>query len=183
MKKFLITSVVLMSTLWAGTASATLFLAPGGELASGNEGPSNPAVLAAIAPFIGTSTELYKSNAPNGGGLGTDEKIFIDDYKTTFDIDNSDALVEWLGPDIITDATHFLVKDGNHNPVWYLFDIAGWNGIEDIQLSNFWPAQGAISHVSIFGGGQPTDVPEPGTLALFGLGLAGLGFARRKKAA
>jgi hypothetical protein len=27
------------------------------------------------------------------------------------------------------------------------------------------------------------DVPEPGTLALFGLGLAGLGFARRRKAA
>jgi len=27
------------------------------------------------------------------------------------------------------------------------------------------------------------DIPEPGTLALFGLGLAGLGFARRRKAA
>ena len=29
----------------------------------------------------------------------------------------------------------------------------------------------------------PTAMPEPGTLALFGLGLASLGFARRKKAA
>ena len=27
------------------------------------------------------------------------------------------------------------------------------------------------------------DVPEPGTLALFGIGIAGLGFARRRKAA
>ena len=26
-------------------------------------------------------------------------------------------------------------------------------------------------------------IPEPGTLAIFGLGLVGLGFARRKKAA
>jgi hypothetical protein len=94
MKKFLATSAVLLSTLWAGSAGATLILSPGSELASGLEGPDTPAVLLAIAPFIGTSAEIYKSNAPNGGGVGTDEKAFMDDYITTFDSDNSDALVQ-----------------------------------------------------------------------------------------
>ena len=30
---------------------------------------------------------------------------------------------------------------------------------------------------------QPEAVPEPGAFVLFGLGLAGLGFARRRRAA
>jgi hypothetical protein len=38
----------------------------------------------------------------------------------------------------------------------------------------------AISHLSIYGTAS-TTVAEPGTLALFGLGLVGLGFARRRR--
>ena len=69
-----------------------------------------------------------------------------------------------------------LVKDGDNCPVWYLFDISGWDGVSDINLTGFWPGQGAISHVAIY------SVPEPGTLALLAIGLAGAGLSRRKKA-
>lgn len=39
----------------------------------------------------------------------------------------------------------------------------------------------ALSHITIYGVTKPSQVPEPGSLALLGLGLAGLGVARRRR--
>lgn len=39
---------------------------------------------------------------------------------------------------------------------------------------------GGLDNMSLFGSGEPLSVPEPGTLALLGLGLLGLGMSRRK---
>ena len=94
--------------------------------------------------------------------------------------DPSAATIVYNGGPVAS-ATHLLVKDGNQEPAWYLFRLA-WDGIETITLQNFWPNQGAISHVTLYGG-TTTQVPEPATIGLFGAGLLAFGFLRRRKAA
>jgi len=42
---------------------------------------------------------------------------------------------------------------------------------------------GGLSNMFLWTSGTPTQVPEPATLGLLGLGLAGVGFARRRKTA
>ncbi len=179
MRKAYIAAVMVLAL--CSTAQA-LILTPGGEFLSGNQ-TGTSAIESFLFTTYGIDTTLaYKSNA--GGG---EEGPFAGDYMTTFIPSSGDAeggSITWLGPGYITDPGYLLVKDGNQEPAWYLFDIMSWNGKETIELQNFWPQQGAISHVSIYGGGEspPPPVPEPATMLLFGTGLVGLaGLARRKR--
>lgn len=150
---------------------------------------SNPDALE-IATFVGTSSDLtllYKAEVG-----GTDSGTYADDYNTLFAnsaADPEDAFISWLGSDFIDicgDECYLSVKDGNHDPSLYIFDITGmWDGQELISLTDFWAptaldpkGQGAISNVAIWGAGVP--VSEPGTLALFGLGLLGLALSSKK---
>ena len=134
---------------------------------------------AAIASILGTAVEVYKQNVG-----GAESGSFASSYTTTFSNtaqDPSDALIDYVGGAFITSCPNcfLLVKDGNQTPAWYLFRLA-WNGTDDIVLDNFWPAQGAISHVALYAAPGTTTVPDGGSMSmLLGLGLMGLAGVRR----
>ena len=120
---------------------------------------------------------------------------FASSYETKFldtPQDPSGAEISYFGGSSLVGYSpiHLLVKGGkNQPPAWYLYNLgaggAGWNGIDTLVLSNFWPEKNAISHVTLFakkgpstgGGGR---VPDGGTtIACLGMALLGLGSMRK----
>ena len=85
---------------------------------------------------------------------------------------NWDLAGSYSGPGI----TAFMVKYGS-TEVYYR---DGGNVLDDGYGSAFGQGSG-VSHIEFYDTRTSADVPEPASLALFGLGLAGLGFSRRKR--
>lgn len=140
---------------------------------------SQAQIDATIAAFLGSATFQYKQD--QGGG---ESGALAGSYNTVFlntPTDPSGATITYTGGAVLADTRFLLVKDGNATPAWYLFNLTalGWNGTDTLNLANFWPNQGAISHVSLYGGG--TSVPDSGTtVALLGASLLALGMLRRR---
>ncbi|HEY3476160.1 MAG TPA: hypothetical protein VGK56_16215 [Anaerolineales bacterium] len=131
----------------------------------------NSAGIGTVTGFTGLSL-LYKSDF--GGG---EDGSLASSHNTTFsspggvDDGPSAFTVSYVSGAFASCPTCILVvKDGNHNPAQYLYNLGNWNGTEQINGSGFWlNGGGAISNVAVWGTGSA--VPVPGTSLLFGLGM------------
>jgi hypothetical protein len=139
-------------------------------------------VLAQVQTCFAASSDplelLYKADV----GDSNDDGTFGSSYDTLFtntSSDPQDATILYLGGTFMDcSACYLVVKDGKNSPAQYFFDVSSWNGTDTIQLTGFWPGQGAISNVAIWG--QATPVPEPGSLLLVGTAFS-LGALRQRR--
>jgi hypothetical protein len=163
-----------------GTAyqAQALAITPALAIASGNQ-TSQSDIDTALAALGVPLPEKYKQDvggAESGPLAGSYNTVFL-----STPTDPSGATITYTGGPIVGPTAYLLVKDGAQTPAWYLFNLTalGWTGTQQLDLSGFWPQQGAISHVALYGG--TVTVPDGGmTITLLGSTLVGLGLLRRK---
>ena len=127
--------------------------------------------------------ELYKQDVDD-----PEEPLpFAGSYTTTFSnsaSDPEDALVHYDGGASIGGECIFMLVKGGGPPgitAWYLFNISDWNGTDNLVLTDFWLGPGAISHITLYAGGEVRVPDGSSTVLLLGLGLSALAIASRRK--
>nr|WP_298717897.1 PEP-CTERM sorting domain-containing protein [uncultured Steroidobacter sp.] len=122
-------------------------------------------------------TDRFLTGEGAGSGLvGIGGGSFTQSGATgTFSLDAS----LWQSWDEI--AIGFKFGTGNKPDEWFVYLLNPLVSAGEWQFVNVFERGGGLSHVQLYGRSTVANVPEPGTLALLGVGLLGAGLARRRK--
>lgn len=137
-------------------------------LASGvgnlNGNPASDLFLTGVGSDYELASKSDDSNPYNltyGDGTWSFDSDFWNDY--------SDA------------ALGFKFGTGNTADEWFVFSLQDLVSAGEWAFVNANNTGGGLSHMNLYGKEGSVSVPEPGTIALLGLGLVGLTMTRRKK--
>ena len=160
---------------------------------------TNAGISSITATPQGTDTDTYNSRTNSSRALGGNTSgLFIADPGTTGAADTNDWLIEFLSPQFLFGfGTH---DQGTRPLVTLLFDGVQVGSLSSVPLNSdlfqlYFESTVAFNAITISQPGtasgfgfmldnltvETSSVPEPVTLALFGLGLAGISFSRKKK--
>lgn len=78
-------------------------------------------------------------------------------------------------------AIGFKFGTGDKPDEWFVYSLNSGVTSGIWEFVNMYEQGGGLSHVQLYGMPGTTNVPEPGVLALFGLGMLGFGLVRRRR--